>query len=355
MAAVLFSVLVIYDIIKNGTNNNWFFSLLFLLVSLLYAYLNAKNFNGFLFILAIPLMVFTKNRFLYDTYSAFKLLMAFIMGISIIVYILVVFLNVPIPYNVIEPLNEDKNEVFLHYPFLITNTLYGIVIPRFFCVFDEPGVVGTFCGIILAAEKFNFKNKINFVFLLGGILSVSFFFFIICGLYIIINAKIKYKVLVALVVLVFYFLFSSNEVINDLVFQRFLIEDGAIAGDNRSTQSFDNFYSSFRHSSDYLWGLGAGTGAVLNEGGSSYKQIIVDFGIIFFSFYMIVFLFLCRFNKMKKKDAIMMILVVIGVMYQRPFMGQICWVFMLYSSCVITGIKDNCITERVNINQRIVQ
>ena len=356
LAAVMFAVLIIGDIVAKGLNKHIWLPCCFLVLYAIYAFLSSFNFNGFLFILSIPLLFFAKDSIHLDTYKAFKNIFALLLVVSILMYILVVFLNAPISGNEIKPLNEGKTDVFIHYPFLVTVVRFGVVVPRFQCIFDEPGVVGTMCAIILAAEKYNLKDKINYVFLISGILSLSLFFFLICGVYVLLNAKMKYKIIVAILVMAFYVVFADNDILNDLVFQRFIFDDGEAFGDNRSAQGFDSFYEGFRKSPDYLWGLGAGKGELLNEGGSSYKQVIVDFGLIFFLFYMVIFLFLCKFMKMRTKDAIFMLFVISGVMYQRPFVGLLHWSFLLYVSCVYTytmfprvnRAKQNIILQKVS-------
>lgn len=348
VAAVIFSAIVLFDIIKRGRNKQIGLCLLFLSIYVVYAVLSSFNFNGFLFVLSIPLLVFAKDSFHINVLSAFKNIVAVLLAISIVVYTLVVILNIPIPGAEIKPINDNKLEIYYHYPFLITNFLYGLIVPRFYFLFDEPGVVGTMCALLLVADRFQFKEKINYIFLIGGILSVSFFFFGICGLYVFFNAKTKYKIIVGILVAFAYVLLANNELVNDLVFKRFIIEDGSFVGDNRSTQSFDIFYENFRKSPDYLWGLGAGKGELLNEGGSSYKQYIVDFGVVFFASYLLVFFLVGRLIKMKKRDAAFLLIVVLAVMYQRPFIGLLHWSFLLYSSCVLYVTSNNNNENSIN-------
>lgn len=53
---------------------------------------------------------------------------------------------------------------------------------RFASIFDEPGYLGTLCAFILALDGFNFKKIVNIILFIGGLLSLSFAFYLMIAI-----------------------------------------------------------------------------------------------------------------------------------------------------------------------------
>ena len=287
-----------------------------------YVIASGVNFYGAVMVLSPILLLLPKNSFHIMVFDAFLRVFAVLMGISILSFILVVLLGVNLPHIEIQPLNEFKKESYYLFPLFVTAD--GILTPfsiRFMGLFDEPGVVGTLCAIILMTERFDLKKWENIIILIAGILSMSFFFFFVCFVYILMIVPLKQKIVLLLLGIVLIIGLQNNELINDTLFSRFIINDGQFAGMNREHGDFTSFYSNFRHTSAYWTGLGPGHAELLNEGGSSYKQVVVDYGVLFFIFYMSCF-FLNALASIKKPTMIFVFSILfLGTMYQRPFVG----------------------------------
>lgn len=326
-------ILLLSDIIQVGyAKRKVLPALLFVLVLILYTIRAGSNFWGFLSVICLFPIPFVRRTFLVDIYDNFVKVFAFIMALSLLLYFLVVFVGIDIPSKIIQPLNEAKKEIYYQYPFLITtnNFITGHSI-RFFGCFDEPGVVGTISAIILLANKFDFRKWENVVVMLAGICSLSLSFFMVCGIYVIVIAPFKYKIISIILIIILINTFYSNELLYQVFFRRFEIDDGVLAGMNREHGNFANLYVNFRHSSDYWWGLGYGTGALYNEGGSSYKMLIVDFGLLFFVLYVSCYYLFAIGSISGFKKYFVYSLAFLGTMYQRPFINLPLYVFLMFS------------------------
>lgn len=76
--------------------------------------------------------------------------------------------------------------------------------------------------------------------------------------------------------------YQDNEVINRYIISRMEYENGNFSGNNRTHGGMDAWYKTyFENSDDYYFGLGAGASQIYNPGGASYKDIIINCGIVF--------------------------------------------------------------------------
>lgn len=308
-----------------------------LIIISLYIYLGIKStetYTGIIFYLCSAVIFFVDYKFLTSIFDKFIRIYVVIMTISLFVHILVT-IGLNIPYNVIDALNELKREnIYFAYPLMVTQPFSS---GRFYGVFDEPGVVGTISAVILLARKMDMKNWENVLLLFFGIFSFSFTFYITTLIYIIIFANKKFKIYAICIGLLFLYIFHNNELVSHLLF-RFTIENGSLAGDNRS--NVDEFwYKSFQHSSDYYWGLGRAAKQEYNMGGASYKDLIISYGLIFFIVYIVTMLTIA-FKKIGKKEILIYAFILFVIIYQRPFIGNISYDLLIYVP-VLLLVKQN--------------
>ncbi|WP_141560892.1 hypothetical protein [Butyricimonas sp. Marseille-P3923] len=275
-------------------------------------------------------------------FEKFIFIFLLVVCVSVFVYIFVAILGVSFSYNIISPLNELKDGYYYQYPFLLVYDEPGKVylFNRFSAVYDEPGVVGTFAVVFLVLSDYDFKKYSNIIIFIAGLLSFSMFFYGISLIILLYKVPFRYKLLITSIVLIVLFVLYKNEVFYNLIFRRFeLGDDGNFVGINRTTQNFDLWYDRFMHTDEYFWGLGRGSNQRFNAGGASYKDIIVNYGLFFFIVYMLSFsLYSLRcigFNK----NWIIYIMLLYGVIYQRPFIEQIIYVMLIYIPIGI--IKEN--------------
>lgn len=319
----------------------------FPIVSIIFLYIiisfrSGFNGIGITSILLICHLFLLDEKFLSDVFNAYILIFSFTIIPSLIVYILVMFIGVQLPNTKIEGINSLKEGIYLQYPFLVVYQEWGIVIPRFFGYYDEPGVVGIIAGVMLCVRKFNMKDKFNIPIFIAGLLSLSFSFFIVFAVYIIVFAKTKYKLAVIILVAFLVTYYYSNQTLYNYVFKRFEINEGRIVGDNRIADiNFDSWYRTFQRSSYYYFGLGPASSIKHNLGGSSYKDVIIEQGLIFFILYLASF-FILAFKKLKlSKELFIYILIFISIMYQRPWIAKMYYVFLFFASISALSRRHN--------------
>ena len=323
-----------------------------IILFLLYVYVSIRggfSFLGALANLCLVPMIMTRENFLVQVFEKFRKLYSILIGISLLVFILVVFLQINLPYQILEPLNSSKEEAYYHaYPFLTVFYSYGIPLPRFCGLFDEPGVVGTISGALLVLTRFNLRDKYNILILLSGIFSASLFFIVLCLVYVLLFTKGRYKIYGAAIIAILLIIASNNEITQQLINERLVFEDGRLAGDSRSTHLSASWYTNFVHSPSFYFGLGNNAHLIHNEGGCSYKDLIIDYGIIFLVLYVLCFS-IPAFLKNRIYDFFIFATTFSCIIYQRPFITTVGYVFLLvaamYPAKTINNERSKLIEE----------
>jgi hypothetical protein len=303
----------------------------------------------------LPIVVLKKDKALV-VYEFFYKTFSVLIGISIFFYIIVVFWGVELPNSTLLPLNiakEDHVEYF-RYPFLVVCYSYGILMPRFCGLFDEPGVVGTVAAIILVINKMKVRNLYNIPVLLAGILSLSLFFYITIVIYSFLFSSNKVRIGMIVALSLLFVFFSSNEVVNDVLLRRLAFSEKGLIHDNRTIGLSVSWYNHFKESSSYWFGLGNQAHAKYNEGGASYVDLIIDYGIVFFYLYCFTFIANAYVNIRKKKNVLIYIVLFAGIIYQRPFVTMLGYFYLLYIPMVVLS-NDNSFRSKMSyaeINMR---
>jgi len=315
-------------------------------LTIFYVYLgfrSGQNFFGFMPLFGIVLLVLVEDKFLIAALKYFILIYSISLIPSILSYLLVNVFSVKLPYEIIKPINLLKTYDYIKYPFYVQdNKLISLFLPRFHAYFDEPGVVGTFSGVLLLLDGFNLRKKVNIPIIIAGLLSFSFAFYIMLLGYFLMFVKTKYKIIGLIVIIALFPVISNNEVLNGYILSRFEIqEDGTLAGDNRTSVKLDDFYERFSNSDDFYFGLGKEAKLKYNYSGASYKDLIVNYGIIPFIAFMLIFI-LYAFNKIKfKKEFFIYIVILASVIYQRPFIMNYIYVCLIFVPIVLLSAKSN--------------
>lgn len=259
------------------------------------------------------------------------------------VYLLFLF-GYDLNYTTIEPLNAIKEGWYRVYPFMILYEKFnGYPMIRFHGYYDEPGLVGTISAILLVSDKLNLKNKYNIPILVSGILSLSLFFYVIIILYMLLFSSNRYRLCIAFILLLIVSLYGFLETEYPFL-NRFVFENGKLSGDTRTSDSFETWYNNFVYSTDFWVGLGGNSAQSINRGGASYKDIIVNYGFIFFVFYLFAFLLYILSKSRKKTNNILCIFILICTLYQRPSISDFFYLFLWCGA--ICNISDFDINKR---------
>lgn len=320
-------------ILKFKKNNLLFLG--FGLLTVLYVLMAVRgnySIGGAIVLLLIVPIFYMDPCLICKIYKVFVIMFSVLLLISFIIYILVVLLDIPIPGSDIEPLNQLKTYiVYTKYPFLVVADSYNFLKFRFAGYFDEPGVVGTISAVCLLTNKFNMKKWYNIILLICGLFSMSLFFIGVSFFYFFMVASPKAKIIVVIIASVLVCSLWDNEVVSMTLFNRFFDEGGTLSLQSNRTHLSESWYNKFSCSYDYWIGLGQGAHFIYDEGGSSYKDIIIDYGAIFLFLYVLGFVIaMFKYGK-SNNNKLIYVFVLISVIYQRPFIENVSYVFLLLS------------------------
>lgn len=268
---------------------------------------------------------------------------------SLLLYFIVIWGDVNLPFKVISPLNETKDYNYIAYPFLVV--VDNLQRMRFCGYFDEPGVIGTFSGVFLLTSKMNLKDWKLWVLLISGIFAFSLYFYVLIFLYVTIFGSMKTKLVTGVLVFVaITYLIVGDSPFNELILDRMTYDSSdGFSGDNRTDYRFDAFYEQFWYT-EMLW-FGYGRDyclLVADTGGASYKHLIVDFGIIMYLFFIIGFFLFYSSYKLSKKDNLLMLLIFVSIIFQRPFIFHMPYLFLLIAPAAYLASKkgDNVLCKQ---------
>ena len=248
-------------------------------------------------------------------------------------YCVTVILGISLPSQTIPPLNTLKDYYYIQYPFLLVPSGFIGEMFRFEAIYDEPGVVGTISGILLLLRGLNLKKWDTYPILISGILSLSLAFYLMLFTYVLFFQSIKAKMVTITTLIVFAFYFYNNEFVNERLFERLKIENGQLVGVNRTTGTIDSFMNTYVTSEKFWWGYGEKYAQrVVNRGGASYKDLIVDYGILGFSLFVLITLIKGIKELGMSRMFVIFLIIFIFIVYQRPFIFSLIYFFLIYTS-----------------------
>lgn len=305
----------------------------FLFILYLYLAVHSKelSFKGFTYTILLPLIFCAKKDYIIDVFCAFSKIYVYLMLLSCIVYILVL-LGIPLPHE-----NWSLDDATSYTIVDVYARICGVSMMRFCAYFQEPGVVGTISAIILIVYRFRLKPLYLAVLAFSGVASFSFAFFIIIGLYGIICSQ-SWKVTLGVIIVAGILYLCFYDLLNELVLYKISYGENVLDF-NRTHGDFSSWYDSFKKTNDYYWGLGGGTAFIYNPGGASYKDLIVDYGVVFFVLYTFSYALYSRIIIKPFLSWIAYLLVLLLILYQRPFIVLPTYLFLLYAPMIV--LKDN--------------
>ncbi len=207
-------------------------------------------------------------------------------------------INIPLPSSYIEYVNDAGEVRYMYYNFRLFMIGTGLVdsfFPRFSSVFLEPGQLGMFTSLLLAANKFRLANKYNLLLFIITLCTFSFAAYIIMFLgylFQLFTEKHKYRfvVLISFLVTVNISWFvaityeNGDNIVNEMIFSRLELsgDDKLIEGNNRFSEDFSMYFSHFMQSSNKWLGIGSDAyGQMYWRGGNAgYKVYIVQYGLL---------------------------------------------------------------------------
>ena len=332
--SILLGVIVAYFFYRNRRKNVEFkIVMVFYSVCLLLFAITNSNFLASFAFLPFVFFLLGNDAFNKDVLYYYQRIFIPLLGLGICCWILALTGLMP-SLGTISPLVDIKDYSYNVFLFCVQQNGYDSI--RFGGPFDEPGVVGTFSSLLLCIRKFNLKSIGSIILLIGGILSLSLFFFLIIGVYAI-YISIKNKnwitlLLIPVVMFVFYNKTKDDFVMYQTLWSRFEWDSSKqkLAGDTRTNEDADAFYEKKKWTTEYWLGLNDYDSYWrLSEGSSSYKNIVMKNGMICFALYLLPFIIIAYKRKYNFTGFALYMFVFFSTIYQRTNMFDPPTMFLL--------------------------
>lgn len=152
-------------------------------------------------------------------------------------------------------------------------------LPRFYGIFEEPGVLGVLIAFVLYSNNFEIKRKSVFLLFLAEIFTFSLAGYIISIVsFLSLNLK-SIRSLFFAIFFIFFFFFMAYLFLKDGDIFQFLILNKFQNGlDERTSDELNIFFVKYISSPDFFLGMGKGTSSLFT--GSGYKLFLIDYGLI---------------------------------------------------------------------------
>lgn len=232
-------------------------------------------------------------------FKCFVWILTFLLVCSIVEYSIFHLLGKGVVLSSVVRTTEYKSSFFDHLLFNIIRT--ELLVPRFQSLADEPGRLGTLCGLLLF-PVWRMKNlKFPFfVILFGGIITFSLAYYILLVIFFVSSIRHSFKT----AVLLFSFLAIAAYYLQDnldyLILARFEETENV---DNRTSEVFDGYFERAIDNGEIWFGLGKKKLRMIAEesdgGNAGGKVWILQYGII--SFILVLFIYNLIYYKIYPK------------------------------------------------------
>ena len=260
----------------------------YLLLGFYQAIVDSKNLIGLFMVLFFGFIFLTLFRYGKEELRALSTVLAKAMAILLVPSMFFFFLYLygfPLSSS-----NLQYGDAFYtfsnYYFFLIDDRQLFAFIPRFQSVFPEPSHLGSVCAVLLLAQRGLWRRWWNVVLLVALFISFSLGAYVYLVAIIFLNLWTKGRriminlalvaALIASVVIGSFYYNDGDNLVNNLIVLRMEVEDGEMAGNNRTSEDFDADFDNFMQSSDILFGRDRQE----MFGDSGYKVFIYDNGFV---------------------------------------------------------------------------
>lgn len=330
-------ILLIVNFAYNYTHNTPLFSFL--------------SFLNILSVIIISIFVISSSiDFKIKLLNAFDLFIKCICLISLVGWLLYLA-GIPLPHYYSDTSDFYSHEVY--YLFIVgANNVLAELLPRFCGMFLEPGHIGSTCCLLLFVNKFDFKNKSNYIYLLSIIFSLSLaayclFFIGLCLHFFFKGVHImKYILFMGMFAGAFYVFGQiyngGDNILNEKILSRLVIVDGELSGDNRTSMLFDAYYEDWFKHGDLINGYGKkayaeGNGSTnILHGCASFKRFFFINGVI--GVVLVFVLYVTLFSKHYSKQGLgfFILLVICNMIRDYPF--RLMWFYLFILGIVVLSL-----------------
>ncbi len=295
-------------------------------------------------VFGILFMSFTKE-IQFKVFVFFVWIFAILLSFSIIEYVIYVVTGKGILLGTVIRSTDAHVGSFNHYLFNIISK--DALFLRFKGLADEPGYVGTLCGLLLfVIRRIPSLKYPYYIVLFSGLLTLSLAFYIMLFVLLVTHVRLSMKkiLLVALVSTILFHLFSEN--IEYRLLARFDNMESLEDLDNRTTDTFDYYFNKAFKEGDLWFGVGADNlpkAMYIGEGGNAgAKKWIFEYGIIGFVILFLVYniIYLLR-NKGRMVFADWLFLVVFWAsFYQRQTIMIPCMILLFFVMPILNEVLE---------------
>lgn len=285
-----------------------------------------------------------KKKIIWRAFDLFRTVLSVVLAVNVLAYPLV-SLGLISSLGTISPLHLMKEEAGIYYDdYGITYVLVGLdnainvgslLFYRMSAWFEEPGNVGTFSVLVLAASGFRYDRR-NYVILAGGALSFSLAFYLLLAVGMLAQSLKKSLVVLGIGVVALT-LFSDNELVQVSILDRLDLTDSSIQTTRRTSLAFDAQYEKYIKTESVWFGHDPDQ-RLFNQPDldmSSWKGLIWDFGIfgtiLYLGFFLALALNTLR-NKQHFREFLPFFLVFFMSVYQRPYVLDGLFVLIFYAA-----------------------
>lgn len=318
------------------SNNKSSLFLFFFILFLVLCFIQGYSLSFSLYTISLVFVPFIKKELINDTLQYFSTILGFILA-GALVFWLLTLINVSLPSHYLAPLNEEFVEGYTAFPPFLVRLNNIMDFARFCGPFDEPGVVGTVCLILLFIDDYNLKKWYNVVFLISGLCAASFVFVsgsLIFLCFFVLSKNIRIGFLALIVVLLFYFFTKDSLLFQTLFYDRmeFDATTGKFAGDNRFSDNQLEYVSSI-FDTQLFWFGDHGASEGMFTGSRSILDAILSYGALFCILYFVFYLLYAISHNISRRSLFLFIFVLCLILYQRPLLVHFTYLF-LFSSYV---------------------
>lgn len=266
-----------------------------------------------------------------------------IMLLPCLIYYILGFLGIELPYQILYGVNESKTAAGVYYKHYFLGTVISGSPGRYCGVFDEPGVVGTYAALLFAGASDKRKNKFAWLVFLEGFFSLSMAFYVMVLIYALVKLATKsiYKSILLWIVCVMGLVIFVNINFRSsslrMIQSRIDFTSGFGVKDNRTTDEFEKFYQEFWKNNNDEVVLGDGRTILEHldfSAGSSYKMLFVRYGVMGVLLLILFYTMLIRRYKLSKAN-LPFILAFLASVYQRPH------IFTIFYICIFMAALSN--------------
>lgn len=248
-----------------------------------------------------------------------------------------------------------RESYFTNLVFNLIGTSY--IDARFQSIADEPGRIGTLCGMLLFLTWRVRSLRIPFiVFTISGIISFSLAFYVLLSIFLVKHVRVSMKKMFVGIAVIGATIYVTYDRFEELIVMR-IMADGEVEDiedvDNRTTEAFDKYFNRALENGQLWLGVGANNlpkGIELESrgGNAGAKKWIFQYGIVALALLFITFnkVFLRRLRRKPKfKDWAFLIAYWLSF-YQRCDVMPPCFIIAFMAIPIIDIIEayDNQIT-----------